>query len=296
MKARLARTIALLSMGAIVCACGLLPSFTVHFPDRTVQVEIPDTGGILRVTDFDDSEVIHGNGDRVTVYREISDFERISIMGLGDVKITQDKDYSLSITVENNLLEYIQTDIEEGTLILGYDPERARYKDLRPSKDISFEISVPYLSGIAIYGSADVQSEALEVDRFSIDVYGSGDFSVGNMTCQRMSIDVFGVGEIEIDDLMAETLSVSIPGKGTIKLAGEVNKQEIDLPGFGNYLARNLKSQTATVRIPGLGDAKIWVTDELYAEITGGGNIHYYGNPRIYHLGPGGDLESLGNP
>jgi hypothetical protein len=294
---RIARTVALVSIGMMVCACGLLPKFTIHFPDKTVQVEIPDTGRILTITGLDQSEIIRGSGDRVTVNQEVLDFDQISVMGSGEIILNQDNEFSLSITADDNLIEYVQTKVENGTLALGYDPERARDKDLHPSKPIHFEITVPDLTGVSIYGSGDVFSNSLELDRFSIDIYGAGDFSVDWLRCQRMSIAVYGLGEVEIDDLRADSLSVSIPGKGTIWLSGEVTEQEIELPGQGNYMAKNLLSQVAYIGLSGMSDARIWVTDELYATIIGSGDIQYYGNPTVYHSGPGrGDLESLGNP
>ena len=46
-KGKMAGLLALISITLMVCACGLLPSFTVHLPDKTVEVEIPGIG-VLR--------------------------------------------------------------------------------------------------------------------------------------------------------------------------------------------------------------------------------------------------------
>ena len=296
-KAKMAGLLVLISTAFMICACGLLPKFTVHFPDRAVEIEIPGTGKILDKTDFDDYEVIRGSGDMVTIERVVNDFNRISVMGSGDITISQGEKQSLVVTMEDNLLDFLQTDVESGTLVLGFDPEKARRKDLRPSESTHFEITVPDLSEIAIYGSADVNSKGLELDRFSIDIYGSGDIQVGQMQCSRVSMNVMGIGDIQVDDLEAEYLDVSIPGKGTVRLVGVVEEQDVDLPGFGNYHAGKLQSQTAYVSIPGMGDAIVWVTDKLYADILGSGDIEYLGNPQVYHSGLGsGDLKGIGNP
>jgi hypothetical protein len=296
-KARMAGMLALISTAFLICACGLLPKFTVHLPDRTVEIEIPSTGKILDKTDFDDYEVIRGSGDMVTVERVVNDFDRISVMGSGDITITQGEKQSLVVTLDDNLLDYLQTEAESGTLILGFDPEKARRKDLRPSESIHFDIIVLDLSEIAIYGSADVNSKGLDLDRFSMDIYGSGDIQVDRMRCSQVSMNVMGVGDIQIDDLEARYLEVSIPGKGMVRLVGVVEEQEVDLPGFGTYFAGKLQSQTAYVSIPGRGDATVWATDKLYADILGSGDIEYFGDPQIYHSGLGsGDLKGMGNP
>jgi hypothetical protein len=296
-KGKVAGLLALISTAFLICACGLLPKFTVHLPDRTVEIEIPGTGKILDKTDFDDYEVIRGSGDMVTVERVVNDFDRISVMGSGDITLTQGEKQSLVVTLDDNLLDYLQTEVESGTLVLGFDPEKARRKDLRPSESIHFEITVPDLSEIAIYGSADVKSKGLELDRFSMDIYGSGDIEVDQMRCSRVSMKVMGIGDIEIDDLEAQVLEVSIPGKGTVRLVGVVEEQDVDLPGFGHYRAGKLQSQFAYISIPGMGDATVWVTDKLYADILGSGDIEYFGDPQIYHTGLGsGDLIGIGNP
>jgi hypothetical protein len=296
-KGKMAGLLALISTALMICACGLLPKFTVHLSDGAVEIEIPETGKVLDRTDFGDYELIRGSGDMVTVERAVNDFNRISVMGSGDITISQGEKQSLVVTLDDNLLEYLQTKVESGTLILGFDPERARRKDLRPSKPIEFEITLPDLSGIAIYGSADVKSKGLDLDRFSIDIYGSGDVQVDQMQCSRLSMNVMGVGDIQIDDLEAQYLEVSIPGKGTVRLVGLVEEQDVNLPGLGNYLAGKLQSQIAYVSIPGMGDATVWVTDELYADILGSGDIEYFGDPQVYHSGLGsGDLKGIGNP
>jgi hypothetical protein len=294
---RTARTIALLTLGVMVCACGLFPRFTVYLPDRTIEVDIPNTGKILDRIDFDDQEVIRGSRDMVTVDLEVEEFDRISIMGSGDVALKQGGGPSILVTIDDNLLEYLQAEVENGQLILGFDPEKSRTKDLRPSRTITFDITLPDLSELAIYGSADVKADEMELDQFTIDIYGSGDVWMDHLLCSEVAMNVFGVGDIEVLDLKADHLEVSIPGIGTVRLAGEVIEQDIVLPGSGRYLSRNLQSKIADVRMSGMADAKIWVTDELYADIVGSGDLQYYGNPEVFHSGIGsGDLESRGNP
>jgi hypothetical protein len=295
MTGRTARTIALISIGVMLCACGLLPRFTVHLPDRTFEVEIPGTGKIVDRIDFD-QDVIRGSRDMVTLELEVEEFDRISIMGAGDIALKQGEGPLLLVTIDDNLLDYLQAEVENGQLILGFDPEKSRNKDLRPSKPIRFEITLPTLSTLSIYGAADVKSEKLELDQFTIDIYGSGDVWVDRLLCPQVSINVLGVGDIVVEDLGADHLEVSIPGHGTVKLAGVVTEQRVKLPGAGRYLAANLQSKTTDIRMPGIADAKIWVTDKLYADITGLGDLQYYGNPQVFHTGMGsGDLESLGN-
>ena len=89
---------------------------------------------------------------------------------------------------------------------------------------------------------------------------------------------------------------MDIPGHGDVKLAGEVEEQEVNIPGSGNYQAKDLRSEIAYVSIYGSGDAKLWVIEYLEGESFGSGHLMYYGNPSTQFSGVGsGNFERLGD-
>jgi hypothetical protein len=223
-----------------------VPAVEVDVPDVEVAVDAPD--------------VIRGSGNVVTEDRPVSDFNRVSLTGVGEVIITQGEDESLTVRADDNIMRYIKTEVKSGILILGFTDE-AKNKRIRPSKRIKFNLSVKDVTGLDISGAGDVNVTSLDTDRLEIVVGGAGDVSISSLT--------------------AEELVVHLNGAGRVELAGQVAEQNVKINGFGAYHAAKLESQTAIVGVNGAGSATLWATDTLDVRIPGAGNVAYYGSPTV---------------
>ncbi len=220
--------------------------------------------------------VIQGLGNVVVEARSVSDFNRVSLSGSGEVVITQGEDESLTVEADDDLMQYIKTEVKNGTLTLGFTDE-ARNKGVQPSEAIRFNLSVKEVVGIHIGGAGYIQAASLDTDRLEIVIGGAGDVNIGSLT--------------------AEELVVRIGGVGNAELTGQVVEQDIRIPGGGNYRAAQLESQTATVEVRGAGSVTLWATNTLDVQISGAGNVAYYGNPNVTKKIAGvGTIISRGNP
>jgi hypothetical protein len=201
---------------------------------------------------------IEGSGNMVTEERDVSGFDSVALSGFGEVIITQGDKESLTVETDDNLMQYIETQVRDGTLELGFTDD-----DIlpRPSKSIIFRLSV--------------------IDLTALDSSGAGRFEMDELDADRLEVTLSGAGDIRMDSLTATDLAVTVSGAGNIELAGEVETQEVNLDGLGNYNASDLESQAATVRISGAGSASIWVHDTLDVTISEAGNVDYYGSPEV---------------
>ena len=68
-------------------------------------------------------------------------------------------------------------------------------------------------------------------------------------------------------------------GSGDVKVNGQVNQASIIINGASDVKAANLKSQIGEVKVIGSGDVEIFATQQLKVEITGSGDVTYYGKP-----------------
>ncbi|MDH4138193.1 MAG: DUF2807 domain-containing protein, partial [Anaerolineae bacterium] len=212
----------------IVSGCGTTKKVTVDVPGVEVAVDVPnvevavDVPGVKVAVEVPD--VIGGSGNVVTEDRPVSNFNRVSLTGVGGVIITQGEEESLTVRADDNIMRYIKTEVENGTLILGFTNE-VKNKHIRPSKTIKFNLSVRDVTGLDISGAGDVNVASLDTDRLEIVVGGAGDVSISSLT--------------------AEELVVHLNGAGNVELAGQVAEQNIEINGFGAYQAAKLESQTA---------------------------------------------------
>jgi hypothetical protein len=226
----------------------------------------------IDVGDIGGGDFIRGSGTLITNSRSVSNFDHVDLSGSGEVYITQSGEESLTVETDDNVMEYITTEVRGGTLYLGFDSQN--FSSISPTRLI-FTLNVKDLVGVKISGSGDIFSESIESDRLDIRVSGSG--------------------EIRIDSLITDSVDVDISGSGEIDLTGETTVQDISITGSGEYKAGNLKSKTVDLSISGSGDATVWVTESFDAHVGGSGSAKYYGTPSVSFSSSGsGDLHSLG--
>ena len=216
---------------------------------------------------------IKGSGNVVTEDRDVSGFDSVSMLSFGRVIITQGAEESLTVETDDNLMQYIETKVEDGTLELSFTEDD---KIPAPSESIIFRLSL--------------------MDLTALDTSGAGKFEIAELDTDRLEVTLSGAGDIAIDALTATDLIITVSGAGNIELAGQVETQEITLNGLGNYTATDLESRTATVRVPGAGNVALWVLDSLDVTISGAGNVEYYGSPDVTQNISGiGKLTSRGD-
>jgi len=215
---------------------------------------------------------IKGSGDLITETRQVSNFDRIDLSGVGEVVISQDGSESLSVETDDNIMKYVEAVVEGGTLKLGF---KDGVNSISPSR-LVFTVSVDDLNGLAVSGSGDIESDALKTDRLDVAVSGSGDVQVAELSTGAVNADISGSGEIS--------------------LAGEANAQDLTISGSGKYLAGDLCNASVSVDISGSGAATVCSTETLVSDISGSGSVNYYGRPSVNSSGSGsGKINNLGD-
>lgn len=283
------------------------PAAPTETPPATPPVTPAEATAVL-------PQVIFGSGNVVREERPVSGFDRVSLEGLGDAFITQREGEALTVEADDNLMPYIQTEVRDGTLILGMT-DAVQNRDVRPSRPIRFHVGMERVAGLDVLGGGDMEASSLVAGDLEIVQQGVGDLIIHSLVAEELDVRQKGAGEIFIDVLTArevrvyvggsddvhigritaDELLVIIGGGGDAELAGQVVEQSVFLFGAGDYLAGWLRSETATVEAAGACHATIWVTDALHVRITGPITVEYYGNPQLtQHVSRLGRLVRLG--
>jgi len=217
------------------------------------------------------NSTIEGNGDVEQETRSIDSFSKIELNGIGNVHVELGETASLEVSAEENLLEYIQTYTRGETLVI----EIENNINIFPTESVDFYITAVELTSMSVSGLADVDLPALDTDSFAISISGAGD--------------------ITMDELFAENLEVTVSGLGNFNInGGEVNSQEISISGGGSYNSSHLDSQESVIKISGMGSTTVMVQEYLNVDISGGGNVNYYGDPEVDSDISGiGDIDHL---
>jgi hypothetical protein len=90
---------------------------------------------------------------------------------------------------------------------------------------------------------------------------------------------ISGSGTVTASTITAPSLAVDLSGSGKITVGGTVEQQDLKISGSGEYRAKDLQTKVASAEISGSGNATVTVSDKLDAQLSGSGQLTYYGNP-----------------
>jgi hypothetical protein len=214
---------------------------------------------MLLLTGVSSCKKIKGKGDVITENRNVSSYQAISLSFDANLNFRPDSVYSLSISAQENLLEYIETNIESGTLVI-----KIRDHYFFGSHDpITVNISAPEVNSLGISGSGNINT--------------NGPWMPGNAT-----LNISGSGNIVVDTLSVSNLKSVISGSGYIRVnKGTASSSSLNISGSGTIHTEDVKTGTVNASISGSGDIYCWAVQKLNATISGSGSIYYRGNPQI---------------
>jgi len=180
---------------------------------------------------------IKGNGKRELQKRQVASFTSISTNGAFTIEVTCQKDLSLEIEGDENVLGFVKTEVGGNILRL----ENSQNYDI--SEPILVRISVPNLEGLAVNGAGHITVKGVNNDKFEIDTNGApaitisgktklvdiaangaGKVDTQNLHAARAVVDARGVAKVDLD--VSDQLDVEISGPSSVTYNGNptVNK------------------------------------------------------------------------
>jgi hypothetical protein len=211
-----------------------------------------------------------GSGNVVNEERDVSGYDSVALMGSGAVEIIQGNTESVVVEAEDNIISFITTEVQDGTLILSQEDNAL----INPTRPINYTVHIIEVTGLSGSGSGDINAPSLETNTLDLDLSGSGSIRIGSLD--------------------ADSLTVDISGSGQVTVSGLVNDQQLAISGSGGYQAPELNSKTAEIDVSGSGNAIVAVEDTLDANISGSGSVSYYGDPIVTSdVSGSGSIEQL---
>ena len=177
---------------------------------------------------------VSGSGAAKIDKRSVPAFTKVDISGAYEVEIIAQKEQSVEIEGDDNLLALIKTEVRNGVLQISNE------KSISTKNKLRVRISVQQLDGIETSGASNIVATNVKSDDFRIGSSGASELKVSG-EAKALSIEASGAGTIDTKDLHAEKVSVGLSGAAI---------------------------------------AEVYATEELTANVSGGGNVDYYGNPK----------------
>lgn len=172
-----------------------------------------------------DAEV-EGSGHRVTEERALDGFTRLAVDGAFDVEVRLGSETRLELTYDDNLLEYVETEVRRGRLSLDCTA------DTQSDRVCEVRITVPRLEALVIGGAADVRIRGFDGGAFDYELGGAGDLVLEGRV-EELSVDLHGAGSVDARDLVAGSVEVDLSGAGSVEVHA-THQFRGDLSGVGS--------------------------------------------------------------
>jgi len=159
---------------------------------------------------------IKGSGKRELQKRDVASFTSISAEGAFTIEVTCQKNQSLEVEGDDNVLEYVTTEVSSNILRL------KNTKNYSTSEPVKFRISVPNLEGLSVNGAGHVDIKGMNNDKFEIDTNGAATIVVAGTT-KLIDVGANGAGKIDAENLHAARGVVE--SKGVVRVDLDVTNQ-----------------------------------------------------------------------
>jgi citrate lyase gamma subunit len=210
--------------------------------------------GINACVDGQIRKTVYGNNKVVEKERQAGRFSGIRVSSGIDVFVKQGDKETIVVEADENLHEYILTEIRDDVLHV-YTEVNIREAEMKrvyvTMRDIK---SIKTTSAGDVIGVTPVKSDNLELSASS-------------------------AGNIKLE-VYAKEIEADISSSGDMSLSGEADVLNADLSSAGDLNAYELKVREADISASSAGDADIYVTERITARASSAGDINYKGDPK----------------
>jgi len=219
---------------------------------------------IIQSCMFDTSEKVSGNGKVVKQERTIAAFNTIDASGVFNIYLSQGDKESLTIEADENLIPYIETNVEGNTLHI----DMKEHMNIRNAKKKNIHLTIK------------------DVNRLKINSVGNIETS-GQLHLKDLNMEHSGVGNLKLD-FECNKFVANIHSVGQVTLKGKVAKAEISNSSVGNTNASELIADTLNLENSSVGNVEVHATKEISINSSGIGNVNFGGGAVVKNLSSSG--------
>lgn len=196
---------------------------------------------------------VNGSGNVVTQEREATYFNAVKVSTAIDLILTQGSSESITVEADDNLHEYIITEIKNNILHIYTEA------NIRDAHEMNVYVTMKDIEEISATSAGDVVGKSV-------------------INSDELYLSTSSAGDIDLE-VKVQKLTCKISSAGGMTLSGTTDELEADLSSAGDLNAFDLTSRIARVSASSSGDANITVTEKLWARASSAGDISFRGDP-----------------
>ena len=210
--------------------------------------------GVTACADGQLRKTVHGDHNVVKKERSAGSFTGIRVGTAIDVFLTQGDKMSLVVEADENLHEYIVTEVKDDVLHIYFDA------NVRDAERKRIYVTMKDITSVTTTSAGDILGETpVKTDNLKLSASSAGDIKL---------------------EVYAKDIELDASSSGDITLIGDADKLDANLSSAGDLNAYDLKVREADLNVSSAGDADIFVTEKLTARASSAGDVNYKGDPK----------------
>lgn len=156
---------------------------------------------------------VEGSGTSKSEERNVKGFNKVEAGGAVNVQIIAQKDFSVSVEADDNLLQSIKTEVGDNTLKI-YSED-----GISPKTQINVKISMPEIVSLDLSGASSGNVSNAKSDLIQLKASGASKIKIDGEAI-RLTADASGASKIDAENLKAEDANVDASGASSAIVSG----------------------------------------------------------------------------
>jgi len=184
---------------------------------------------------------VQGSGTSKSETRNVRGFTKIDAGGAVNVEIAVQKNFSVVVEADDNLLANIKTEVSGDTLKI-YSEDR-----ISPKTRVNVLISMPEMEGLDVSGASSGNVANVNADSLELKASGASEIKMDG-TAKELNADASGASTINAESLKVENADVEASGASKA-IVSATNDLKVDASGASKILyvgePKNIKQNSS---------------------------------------------------
>ena len=221
-------------------------------------------------------DIVTGSGETITWEMDYMDFTGVDIGSSFEATITRADNYSVTITVDKSLTEYLRAEQRGNTLHIGLKPGYTY-----ANAEHRARITMPDLRGLALSGAADVKVSGFSSgNAVDFRLSGASVLDIAGMTAGDAVFELSGTSEVT-GKITMNNGKLGLSGASFVELEGTAQEMEFAASGGSKFSLPGFSVNAAAVDLSGASSAYINVISRIEIKLSGASELTYAGDPKV---------------
>jgi ABC-type uncharacterized transport system auxiliary subunit len=209
--------------------------------------------------------VVTGSGRTTTQDYDFSGFTRLQIGSAFEANVQAGDSYKVTVTVDDNLVQYLDVRVTGDTLRIGFKPMLSfnfRNTTLRA------DVTMPDVEGLELSGATRTRIAGFSNDK-------------------KVDVEVSGASQLSGDISSAE-MRIEASGASRAELSGTTGPLDARASGASSLRLQDLKSTDTRVDASGASNITVNPSGKLSGDASGASTVRYVGSPSSVQVNTSG--------